>query len=73
MALTVEVVSRERVVWTGEASYVRVRTVEGRSGYLTRAYSHVRAAGGGRRNAAAPGGWAGFENPPASGVYDRLE
>ena len=29
MALTVEVVSRERVVWTGEASYVRVRTVEG--------------------------------------------
>ena len=25
MALTVEVVSRERVVWTGEASYVRVR------------------------------------------------
>lgn len=29
MALTVEVVSRERVVWTGKASYVRVRTVEG--------------------------------------------
>ena len=29
MALTVEVVSRERVVWTCEASYVRVRTVEG--------------------------------------------
>lgn len=29
MALTVEVVSRERVVWTGEASYVSVRTVEG--------------------------------------------
>ena len=29
MALTVEVVSRERVVWTGEASSVRVRTVEG--------------------------------------------
>ena len=29
MALTVEVVSRERVVWTGEAAYVRVRTVEG--------------------------------------------
>ena len=29
MALTVEVVSRERVVWTGEASNVRVRTVEG--------------------------------------------
>ena len=29
MALTVEVVSRERVVCTGEASYVRVRTVEG--------------------------------------------
>ena len=29
MALKVEVVSRERVVWTGEASYVRVRTVEG--------------------------------------------
>ena len=29
MALTVEVVSRERVVWAGEASYVRVRTVEG--------------------------------------------
>lgn len=29
MALTVEVVSRERVVWTGEASYVCVRTVEG--------------------------------------------
>ena len=29
MALTVEVVSRERVVWTGESSYVRVRTVEG--------------------------------------------
>ena len=29
MALTVEVVSRENVVWTGEASYVRVRTMNG--------------------------------------------
>lgn len=29
MALTVEVVSRENVVWTGEASYVRVRTTNG--------------------------------------------
>ena len=28
MALTVEVVSRENVVWTGEASYVRVRTMK---------------------------------------------
>ena len=28
MALKVEVVSRERVVWTGEAKYVRARSVK---------------------------------------------
>ena len=73
MALTVEVVSRERVVWTGEASYVRVRTVEGDLGISPGLIPHVRAAGGGRRNAAAPGGRAGLEDPAASGVCDCLE
>lgn len=32
MALTVEVVSRERVVWVGQASYVRARTSDGDMG-----------------------------------------
>ena len=34
MALKVEVVSRERVVWTGEAKYVRARSVSGDLGIL---------------------------------------
>lgn len=32
--LTVEVVSREQQVWSGEASYVRVRTADGDLGVL---------------------------------------
>ena len=34
MALKVEVVSRERVVWVGEAKYVRARTVHGDLGII---------------------------------------
>ena len=34
MALYVEVVSRERTVWKGEASYARVRTVDGELGIM---------------------------------------
>lgn len=34
MALKVEVVSRERVVWEGEATYLRARTVDGDLGIL---------------------------------------
>ena len=34
MALKVEVVSRERTVWTGEANYVRARSVDGELGIL---------------------------------------
>lgn len=34
MALKVEVVSREHVVWVGEAKYVRARTLEGDLGIL---------------------------------------
>ena len=34
MALKVEVVSRERVVWTGEAKYVRARSVSDDLGIL---------------------------------------
>ena len=34
MALKVEVVSRERTVWTGEANYVRARSVDGELGSL---------------------------------------
>lgn len=34
MALKVEVVSRERVVWEGEAKYVRARTLGGDMGIL---------------------------------------
>lgn len=34
MALKVEVVSRERTVWTGEAKYVRARSVSGDLGIL---------------------------------------
>lgn len=34
MALKVEVVSRERVIWEGEAKYVRARTLAGDIGIL---------------------------------------
>lgn len=34
MALKVEVVSRERVVWEGEAKYVRARTLSGDIGIM---------------------------------------
>ncbi len=34
MALKVEVVSREHIVWVGEAKYVRARTLEGDLGIL---------------------------------------
>lgn len=34
MALKVEVVSRESVVWVGEAKYLRARTVDGDIGIL---------------------------------------
>ncbi|WP_421082889.1 F0F1 ATP synthase subunit epsilon [Rothia nasimurium] len=34
MALKVEVVSREHIVWVGEAKYVRARTVDGDLGIM---------------------------------------
>ncbi|SIJ69501.1 F0F1 ATP synthase subunit epsilon [Rothia sp. ND6WE1A] len=34
MALNVEVVSREKKVWTGEAKYVRARTLDGDIGIM---------------------------------------
>ena len=51
MALKVEVVSRERVVWTGEAKYVRARSVSGDLGILPGMIPTLHAAGTGRRAA----------------------
>ena len=82
MTLKVQVVSAEREVWSGEASMVVARTVEGEIGVLTghaptlavlgAGEVRVDAAGGSGVTATVDGGFLSVENDTVLVVAERV-